>query len=90
VVIVGHDPGLEELTARLTLERQAEATTRRLERLMSIRQDAEPATMSESITTFRNAPGLGNVALSRHAQQRMAHDGISEVYVLQTLSTSIS
>ena len=27
---------------------------------------------------FPNVPGLGNVALSRHAQQRMVDDGISE------------
>ena len=27
---------------------------------------------------FPNVPGLGNVALSRHAQERMAQDGISE------------
>ena len=28
---------------------------------------------------FPNVPGLGNVALSRHAQDRMREDGISEV-----------
>ena len=27
---------------------------------------------------FPNVPGLGNVALSRHAQERVAQDGISE------------
>jgi hypothetical protein len=27
---------------------------------------------------FPNVPGLGNVALSRHAQERMVQDGISE------------
>ena len=27
---------------------------------------------------FANVPGLGNVALSRHAQERMVRDGISE------------
>ena len=27
---------------------------------------------------FPNVPGLGNVALSRHAQERMSQDGISE------------
>ena len=27
---------------------------------------------------FPNVPGLGNVALSRHAQERMRQDGISE------------
>jgi hypothetical protein len=27
---------------------------------------------------FANVPGLGNVALSRHAQDRMVIDGISE------------
>ena len=27
---------------------------------------------------FPNVPGLGNVALSRHAQERMVEDGISE------------
>jgi hypothetical protein len=27
---------------------------------------------------FSNVPGLGNVALSRHAQERMVQDGISE------------
>jgi len=27
---------------------------------------------------FPNVPGLGNVAVSRHAQERMAQDGISE------------
>ena len=27
---------------------------------------------------FPNVPGLGNVALSRHAQERMVADGISE------------
>ena len=27
---------------------------------------------------FANVPGLGNVAVSRHAQERMAQDGISE------------
>ncbi len=27
---------------------------------------------------FPNVPGLGNVALSRHAQDRMAEDGISQ------------
>ena len=27
---------------------------------------------------FPNVPGLGNVAVSRHAQERMVQDGISE------------
>ena len=27
---------------------------------------------------FPNVPGLGNVAVSRHAQERIAQDGISE------------
>jgi hypothetical protein len=27
---------------------------------------------------FPNVPGLGNVAVSRHAQERMTQDGISE------------
>ena len=27
---------------------------------------------------FANVPGLGNVALSRHAQERMVQEGISE------------
>lgn len=27
---------------------------------------------------YRNVPGLGNVAVSRHAQQKMLDDGVSE------------
>ena len=34
---------------------------------------------------FPNVPGLGNVALSRHAQERMAQDGISEEHFTDAL-----
>ena len=34
---------------------------------------------------FPNVPGLGNVAISRHAQQRMAQDGISETELKEAL-----
>ena len=34
---------------------------------------------------FPNVPALGNVAVSRHAQERMAEDGISEQDFVETL-----
>ena len=34
---------------------------------------------------FEDVPGLGNVALSRHAQTRAEQDGISEAMVLDVL-----
>ena len=34
---------------------------------------------------FPNVPGLGNVVLSRHAQQRMVEDGISERELTEAL-----
>ncbi len=34
---------------------------------------------------FPNVPGLGNVALSRHAQERMVEDGVSENEVKEAL-----
>ena len=34
---------------------------------------------------FPNVPGLGNVAVSRHAQERMVQDGISEKQLREAL-----
>ncbi len=34
---------------------------------------------------YRNVPGLGNVAVSRHAQARMETDGVSQVAFDRTL-----
>ena len=34
---------------------------------------------------FPNVPGLGNVAVSRHAQERMVQDGISENQLREAL-----
>lgn len=36
---------------------------------------------------FPNVPGLGNVAVSRHAQDRMREDGISEAAFRAVLSS---